>query len=234
MQEAQETRVQSPGEGNGNPLQYSCLGNPFDREATLGFKSSCSAGVCGLLYPHTSWEFVWCTPSLCASSRFLILCVKFAVLSSSLLLQIGFNIIDWFSGLPNYSHTPSWPPVILLGSSWIGVFGVSDHISTVSWINRMTNLLHETSTCQQGTLGTTFSHVLGGHPSMLPPSSIHWSRENEGFWSLCPSIPSIFLLPLLGIFLLQTAGLHLSWQMSNSANLGLGFLPSKATHEGIP
>ena len=22
-----------PGEGNGNPLQYSCLGNPVDREA---------------------------------------------------------------------------------------------------------------------------------------------------------------------------------------------------------
>ena len=23
----------SPGEGNGKPLQYSCLGNPMDREA---------------------------------------------------------------------------------------------------------------------------------------------------------------------------------------------------------
>ena len=23
----------SPGEGNGNPLQYSCLGNPMDRGA---------------------------------------------------------------------------------------------------------------------------------------------------------------------------------------------------------
>ena len=23
----------SPGEGNGNPLQHSCLGNPMDREA---------------------------------------------------------------------------------------------------------------------------------------------------------------------------------------------------------
>ena len=22
-----------PGEGNGNPLQYSCMGNPMDREA---------------------------------------------------------------------------------------------------------------------------------------------------------------------------------------------------------
>ena len=34
----QETRVllcweDSPGEGNGNPLQYSCLENPIDREA---------------------------------------------------------------------------------------------------------------------------------------------------------------------------------------------------------
>ena len=26
----------SSGEGNGNPVQYSCLGNPMDREAWLG------------------------------------------------------------------------------------------------------------------------------------------------------------------------------------------------------
>jgi len=25
----------SPGERNGNPLQYSCLGNPMDRERSL-------------------------------------------------------------------------------------------------------------------------------------------------------------------------------------------------------
>ena len=36
----QETQVRSlvekiPGEGNGNPLQYSCLGNPMDRGAWL-------------------------------------------------------------------------------------------------------------------------------------------------------------------------------------------------------
>ena len=28
--------ARSPGEGNGNPLQYSCLGNPLDREACGG------------------------------------------------------------------------------------------------------------------------------------------------------------------------------------------------------
>ena len=27
------SRKDSPGEGNSNPLQYSCLGNPMDREA---------------------------------------------------------------------------------------------------------------------------------------------------------------------------------------------------------
>ena len=30
----QEKWVQSPGEGNGNPLQYSCLENPMDRGAS--------------------------------------------------------------------------------------------------------------------------------------------------------------------------------------------------------
>ena len=29
----QETWVRSPGEGNGTPLQYSCLENPMDRGA---------------------------------------------------------------------------------------------------------------------------------------------------------------------------------------------------------
>ena len=29
----QETQVRSPGGGRGNPLQYSCLENPMDREA---------------------------------------------------------------------------------------------------------------------------------------------------------------------------------------------------------
>ena len=27
----------APGEGNGNPLQYSCLENPMDREAWRGY-----------------------------------------------------------------------------------------------------------------------------------------------------------------------------------------------------
>ena len=30
----------SPGEGNGNPLEYSCLGNPMDRGAWQGCKES--------------------------------------------------------------------------------------------------------------------------------------------------------------------------------------------------
>ena len=33
MQEMQETQVRSPGVGNGNPLQYSCLGSSMDRGA---------------------------------------------------------------------------------------------------------------------------------------------------------------------------------------------------------
>ena len=30
---AMQEMGRSPGEGNGNPLQYSCLGNPMDRGA---------------------------------------------------------------------------------------------------------------------------------------------------------------------------------------------------------
>ena len=31
VQTSDETKVFSFGEGNGNPLEYSCLGNPMDR-----------------------------------------------------------------------------------------------------------------------------------------------------------------------------------------------------------
>ena len=37
----------SPGEGNGNPLQYSCLGNPMDRGAwwaTVHWKQNKTVG----------------------------------------------------------------------------------------------------------------------------------------------------------------------------------------------
>ena len=33
-------REDTPGEGNGNPLQYSCLENPMDRGAWWGCKES--------------------------------------------------------------------------------------------------------------------------------------------------------------------------------------------------
>ena len=39
----------SPGEGNGNPLQDSCLGNPMDREASVQFSRSV---VSDSLRPH--------------------------------------------------------------------------------------------------------------------------------------------------------------------------------------
>ena len=31
----------SPGEGNGNPLQYSCLENPMDGEAAVSSRARC-------------------------------------------------------------------------------------------------------------------------------------------------------------------------------------------------
>ena len=31
----------SPGEGNGNPLQYSCLGTPMDKRSLVGYSPWC-------------------------------------------------------------------------------------------------------------------------------------------------------------------------------------------------
>ena len=35
----------TPGEGNGNPLQYSCLGNPMDRKSLVGYSPWGCQGV---------------------------------------------------------------------------------------------------------------------------------------------------------------------------------------------
>ena len=47
----------APGEGNGNPLQYSCLGNPMDRGAwwatvhgVAELDTTLQAGTSGLVY----------------------------------------------------------------------------------------------------------------------------------------------------------------------------------------
>ena len=57
----QETWVQCPGEGNGNPLQYSCLENPMDR----GDWQPTVHGVA------KSWTWQRLTLSLSVSLRFI-------------------------------------------------------------------------------------------------------------------------------------------------------------------
>ena len=50
-----------PGWGNGNPLQYSCLGNPMDRGAWLGYsswgpkESNTTGHTCWVLSTEISW-----------------------------------------------------------------------------------------------------------------------------------------------------------------------------------
>ena len=39
----------SPGEGNGNPLQYSCLENPMDRGAWWATVHRAAKSICGLV-----------------------------------------------------------------------------------------------------------------------------------------------------------------------------------------
>ena len=43
----------SPGEGNGNPLQYSCLENPMDRGALVGF----SSWGCRVRHHWSDWAY---------------------------------------------------------------------------------------------------------------------------------------------------------------------------------
>ena len=49
----------SPGEGNGNPLQYSCLENPIDRgawQATVHETTRAGHDLVTKPHHHTQWE----------------------------------------------------------------------------------------------------------------------------------------------------------------------------------
>ena len=52
----------SPGEGNGSPLQYSCLGNPIDR-------GGCWAIFCRVLRIGCNWSDLACTSTSYLSSK---------------------------------------------------------------------------------------------------------------------------------------------------------------------
>ena len=49
----------SPGEGNGNPLQYSCLKNPIDRGAWRAVQSLSQTQLSKLNQQRTETERVW-------------------------------------------------------------------------------------------------------------------------------------------------------------------------------
>ena len=60
----QETRVQSlgqedsPGEGNGHPLEYSCLGNPMDRGAWWATVHGVANSQTCLICTHTNIYYI--------------------------------------------------------------------------------------------------------------------------------------------------------------------------------
>ena len=61
----------SPGEGNGNPFQYSCLGNPMDR----GDWRATVHGVIELLF-HTQGGFLSSKSHFEELPHFILPCVK--------------------------------------------------------------------------------------------------------------------------------------------------------------
>jgi len=77
----QETQVGSLGgeerEGNGNPLHYSCLGNPIDREAWQATVHRVSESQTRLTHTHTHTLYILLylpdRPMLCHCKIFLFL-----------------------------------------------------------------------------------------------------------------------------------------------------------------
>ena len=58
----------SPGEGNGNPLQYSCLGNPMDGRVWQASVHGLSRGGQDLLTQQQTIQPFWITTDTCLTS----------------------------------------------------------------------------------------------------------------------------------------------------------------------
>ena len=69
----QETQVRSPGEGNGNPLQYSCLQKSMDRGAWRAKVHGVAKSQTGL--KRYTFFLLWGNRIL-PSLRFTIKCIK--------------------------------------------------------------------------------------------------------------------------------------------------------------
>ena len=54
----------SPGEGNGNPIHYSCLGNPMERGAWRATAHGATKVGHNLATEHTQTTLVWFVPFL--------------------------------------------------------------------------------------------------------------------------------------------------------------------------
>ena len=59
----------SPGEGTGNPLQYSCLGNPTDRESWRDTVHGVAESDMTEWLTHVSWQYVFLGNWTSARSR---------------------------------------------------------------------------------------------------------------------------------------------------------------------
>ena len=98
----QETRVQSlvrksPGEGHGNPLQYSCLENPMDRGARQATVHRVAESLTWLKWLNICWtsSFFIC---ICHMHILLIPCIHYIRSSPSFFLQwISLNISVYLS-----------------------------------------------------------------------------------------------------------------------------------------
>ena len=86
-----------PGEGNGNSLQYSCLGNPMDRGAWWATVHGITkeSDTTGQLKNKTMQEYICTFCKYCKSDR-----VKYPQVNTQVSIFINTSVISW----PNLNH----------------------------------------------------------------------------------------------------------------------------------
>jgi len=90
----------SPGEGNGNPLQCSCLENPMDRGAWWATVHGVTKNWTRLSYQHTFKAPKWKSVLSCIVSWFLLFCVFKEFRKPLTLLFVFLFLVPWWCNSP--------------------------------------------------------------------------------------------------------------------------------------
>ena len=120
----------SPGEGNGNPLQYSCLENPMDGRRLVGYsppvaksRTQLSNFTFTFTYEYYYWQTLWFSLVVCCFYPFTTVCLFHIFMMDYKLILFGHNLVTEQHFRNSSMHVlEAWVSSVFLKKCFVAVF----------------------------------------------------------------------------------------------------------------